>query len=64
MAGKASSPKATRKTTKRPGVSISTQEVAEVAYVLYVQRGRMDGYDRQDWFEAEKIVQKRRRSKK
>lgn len=64
MAAKVSSSKATRKTAKRPGVSINTQEVAEVAYVLYVQRGRIDGYDRQDWFEAEKIVQKRLRSKK
>ena len=27
--------------------------IAELAYQLYEQRGRVDGHDREDWFEAE-----------
>ena len=32
------------------------QEVARVAYELYEQRGRVDGYDLDDWLKAESIV--------
>ena len=35
-------------------------EVSRVAFELHEQRGRMHGYDMQDWFEAEKIVLARR----
>ena len=30
--------------------------VAELAYVLYEQRGREDGHDLQDWLEAERRI--------
>lgn len=30
-----------------------------MAYDLYEQRGRVDGYDLEDWFEAERIVTQR-----
>ena len=29
------------------------QEIAARAYELYVQRGRIDGYDMDDWLQAE-----------
>jgi hypothetical protein len=31
-------------------------ETEKVAYDLYVQRGMVNGYDLDDWFQAEKIV--------
>ncbi len=42
--------------------TINWQEVAQVAYELYEQRGRVDGHDLQDWLEAQRIVQERLRS--
>ena len=45
---------------KKQGVCIDLQEVARVAYELYDKRGRLDGYDQQDWLEAERIVIQRR----
>ena len=36
--------------------SIDREEVARVAYELFERRGRTDGRDQQDWFEAERIV--------
>ena len=30
--------------------------VEKLAYELYQQRGRQDGYDRQDWLEAERLT--------
>lgn len=33
--------------------------VRELAYQLYEQRGCMEGYDLQDWFEAEAILRQR-----
>jgi len=35
---------------------IDPQEVAQVAYRLYEQRGREDGHDLGDWLKAEEIV--------
>ena len=64
MAVKAALPRAKRKTAKRESASYSPQEIAEVAYALYIQRGRLDGHDRQDWFEAEQIIRKQRTSKR
>ncbi len=49
---------------KKQGVGIDLQEVARVAYELYDKRGRLDGYDQQDWLEAERIVTQRQRSTK
>ncbi len=37
------------------------EEVANVAYNLFQQRGGTYGNDQQDWFEAERIVRQRRR---
>ena len=30
--------------------------VAELAYSMYEQRGRQDGHDVEDWFQAEKTI--------
>ena len=30
--------------------------IATLAYELYLRRGRQDGYDKHDWFEAERIT--------
>ncbi|MEK6803519.1 MAG: DUF2934 domain-containing protein [Nitrospirota bacterium] len=30
--------------------------IEKLAYELYQQRGRQDGYDRQDWLEAERLI--------
>lgn len=38
---------------------LDREEVARVAYELFERRGRMDGEDQQDWFEAERIVRRR-----
>ncbi len=34
------------------------QEVARIAYQLYEQRGRLDGYDMEDWLQAEVLVRR------
>ena len=33
--------------------------IAECAYALYVQRGREDGHDLDDWLQAEAIIRRR-----
>ncbi len=40
----------------------NAQDVARVAYELFKQRGGVHGHDQEDWFEAERIVQERKRS--
>jgi hypothetical protein len=30
--------------------------IEELAYELYLRRGRRDGYDKQDWLEAERLT--------
>ena len=40
------------------------QMVEEKAYELYEQRGRQDGQDWEDWFQAEKIVEEELYTKK
>ena len=32
------------------------RSIEEAAYLLYVQKGRLDGDDLSDWFQAEKVV--------
>jgi len=39
------------------------QEVAQVAYTLWEQRGRNHGGDQLDWYEAERIVRNRKAEK-
>lgn len=33
------------------------QRIEKKAYELYERRGRLDGHDLDDWFEAQKIVE-------
>ena len=33
---------------------VSADDIAERAYQLYVDRGRADGFDREDWLRAER----------
>ena len=40
------------------------EEIARFAYELYERRGRTDGYDQQDWFEAERLVRQRRQAQR
>lgn len=59
-------PRSAKATSKRTAVgweqpSASADEVAQVAYELFERRGRMHGYDLEDWIEAERIVRARRR---
>ncbi|MEO8048185.1 MAG: DUF2934 domain-containing protein [Nitrospirota bacterium] len=37
-------------------------QVAELAYALYEQRGRKDGHDLEDWFNAEQRIMEQGRS--
>lgn len=46
---------------KKQAAAVDLQEVARVAYALYEKRGRLDGYDKRDWFEAERLVVERQR---
>ena len=32
------------------------RSIEKAAYLLYVQKGRLDGDDLSDWFQAEKVV--------
>ena len=40
----------------------SGEEIAQVAYELFLKRGGTHGQDQQDWFIAEQIVRQRRAS--
>ncbi len=33
--------------------------IEKMAYEFYVQRGKLDGYDLSDWFQAEKVINKK-----
>ena len=35
-------------------IVLSVEDVARRAYELYIQRGRVDGFDREDWRRAER----------
>ena len=37
------------------------EDVAQVAYELFMQRGGVHGHDQDDWFEAEQLVRERQR---
>ena len=49
--------KAAGSTARKPALQ---EEVAQVAYELFEQRGRTSGHDVEDWLEAERIVWERR----
>ncbi|GEM_PF-1684977 len=40
--------------------SLDYQEVAKVAYELYLQRGCANGHDLEDWLKAETLVRQRK----
>ena len=62
MAGKKEAPKRSSKraASKKARVSASSPSVAEVAYSLYEQRGRVAGHHVEDWARAERIVKGRK----
>jgi Protein of unknown function (DUF2934) len=39
--------------------TVAKTEIREVAYKLFEERGRVDGYDLQDWLEAEIMLRER-----
>lgn len=48
------------KSPPQAGSEAATEEIRtrieKLAYELYQRRGRQDGYDRQDWLEAERLT--------
>ena len=40
---------------------VTNSQIQDLAYKLYEGRGRVDGCDLQDWFEAESILRERGR---
>ena len=42
------------RTTTRTDSEISPDEIAARAYQIYMDRGRADGFDREDWLRAER----------
>ena len=57
-------PVAQRKVAKRAeAAGIDDQEVAQVAYELFLQRGYEHGHDLEDWLRAEAIVRRRTRQR-
>ena len=56
---------AKRTTTRTPAignVDLDLDAVRRRAYELYEERGRLDGYQDQDWYTAEQEVSRRKRS--
>jgi DUF2934 family protein len=43
-----------KNTTSAALVSPSTGDIARRAYDIYLDRGRIDGFDREDWLRAER----------
>jgi hypothetical protein len=41
-----------------PGTQVSEEQIARRAYELYCARGREDGHDLDDWFEAERDLRR------
>jgi hypothetical protein len=39
--------------------AVTETQIQELAYKLYEERGRIDGYALQDWLEAESILRER-----
>jgi hypothetical protein len=40
-------------------IILSPDEIAARAYEFYIQRGALDGFDRDDWFRAQEELQVR-----
>lgn len=43
-------------TGNRVAATETRTHIEKLAYELYLQRGRQDGYDEQDWLEAERLA--------
>lgn len=39
--------------------ALNAQEIAKVAYELYLKRGCVNGHDLEDWLHAERVVRQR-----
>lgn len=54
---------ATKKKTKTSTACCcsETDEIAKVAYQLYLDRGCVNGHDKEDWAKAEKIVKSKKK---
>ena len=50
-----------RKEELQGSLPLTHEQIAQVAYELFERHGRVHGRDQQDWFEAERILQQRRR---
>ena len=48
------------RSAKQPAAGAETATIARIAYEFFERRGKVDGYDQQDWFEAERLVRQRR----
>lgn len=51
------------KAMKPPKPPVAPDQVARLAYELYLRRGGAHGLDQQDWFMAERILMEDRRKK-
>lgn len=57
----ATRPRPVRDRRPQPAVGMTVTEelrirIEKLAYELYQRRGRQDGYDREDWLEAERLT--------
>ena len=50
-----------RKVASKTKKAAPQQEIAKVAYQLFLNRGCAHGYDMEDWLKAEKIVSSKRK---
>ena len=48
-----------KKTNGMQQLELNKDDVAQVAYALFEQRGCMHGHDEEDWLRAEQIVRQR-----
>jgi hypothetical protein len=39
-----------------PSSAVSREEIARRAYELYLAHGSLDGFDKEDWIEAERML--------
>jgi len=46
-------------TAEKPQVGATNREVAQLAYQLWIDRGKQHGNDTQDWFQAEEQLKTR-----
>ncbi len=49
------------RTAARPSQALREEEIAQLAYAFFEQRGKQHGADQQDWFDAERLLRARQR---